>query len=79
MIERPESEMKRASLRRLLLWTCAFSMMTPAAAHAYIDPLSGSLVLQAVLAGVLGAAMTMGRIGSLMRDALGRFWRRLTG
>lgn len=79
MIERPKSEMKRVSLTRLVLWTCAASMLTPAAAHAYIDPLSGSLVLQAVLAGVLGAAMTMGRIGSLMRDALGRFWRRLTG
>ncbi|HEX6250674.1 MAG TPA: hypothetical protein VFZ56_04490 [Gemmatimonadaceae bacterium] len=79
MIERPKSEMKRVSLTRLLLWTCAICMLTPAAAHAYIDPLSGSLVLQAVLAGVLGAAMTMGRIGSMMRDALGRFWRRLTG
>lgn len=78
MPERRKKEMRRISMR-LFLWTCALSMLTPAAAHAYIDPLSGSLVLQAVLAGVLGAAMTMGRIGSMMRDALGRFWRRLTG
>lgn len=79
MPERRKTEMRRVSMTRLFLWTCAVSMLTPAAAHAYIDPLSGSLVLQAVLAGVLGAAMTMGRIGSVMRDALGRFWRRLTG
>ena len=79
MLEPRKKEMRRISMTRLFLWTCAVSMLTPTAAHAYIDPLSGSLVLQAVLAGVLGAAMTMGRIGSVMRQAIGRMWRRLTG
>jgi hypothetical protein len=55
------------------------SILTPAVAHAYIDPLSGSLVIQAVVAGVLGATMTMGRIGAATRQAIGRVWRRLTG
>lgn len=70
---------RRASAVRLFLSTCALSMLTPVVAHAYIDPLSGSLILQAVLAGILGAAMTMGRIGSVIRQALGRVWRRLMG
>lgn len=31
-------------------------VLYPAAAHAYIDPGSGALVLQAIIAGVVGAA-----------------------
>ena len=37
-------------------------------AHAYIDPAAGSLLLQAIIAGVAGLALT-----------LKLFWRRLTG
>lgn len=78
MPERRETEIRRFSALRLCLYVGAVSILTPAVAHAYIDPLSGSLVLQAVLAGVLGAVVTMGRIGSVMRQGLARMWRRLT-
>lgn len=43
-------------------------VLVPAPAHAYIDPASGSLVLQVVAAGVLAALLTMKRI-----------WRKLAG
>ena len=32
-------------------------MAAPPAAHAYIDPLSGSIVFQVIVAGVLGALL----------------------
>lgn len=45
---------------------------------AYLDPMSGSLILQAVIAGVLGGLVTMKRAGLSLRDALSRAWKRIT-
>ena len=46
---------------RVLVVLGAISLGAPQAAHAYIDPLSGSIVFQALLAGVLGALLTIRR------------------
>lgn len=45
---------------------------------AYLDPMSGSLILQAIIAGVLGGLVTMKRAGLSLRDALARAWKRIT-
>jgi hypothetical protein len=36
-------------------------VIAPPAAHAYIDPMSGSIVFQVVVAGVLAALLTVRR------------------
>ncbi len=46
---------------------------------AYLDPMSGSLILQAVIAGVLGVVVTMKRTGLTVRDAVSRAWKRIKG
>jgi len=46
---------------RVLVLLGAISLGAPPAAHAYIDPLSGSLVFQVLVAGVLGALLTVRR------------------
>ena len=48
------------------LAVAAALVLLPSVAHAYVDPAAGSLVLQMVLAGALGAAFT-----------LKTYWRRL--
>jgi uncharacterized membrane protein len=46
---------------------------------AYLDPMSGSLILQALIAGVLGGIVTMKRAGMTLREALSRVWKRIKG
>lgn len=46
---------------------------------AYLDPMSGSLILQAVIAGILGGVVTMKRAGITFREALARAWKRIKG
>ncbi len=46
---------------------------------AYLDPMSGSLILQALIAGVLGGIVTMKRAGLTVREALSRAWKRIKG
>ena len=46
---------------------------------AYLDPMSGSLILQAVIAGVLGGVVTMKRAGLTLREAVSRAWKRIKG
>jgi hypothetical protein len=47
-----------AILSRLAFAVAALALF-PRTAHAYVDPTSGSLVLQIVAAGVLGAVLTI--------------------
>ncbi len=54
-------------------------MQHPDLLYAYLDPMSGSLVLQAVIAGVLGGIVTMKRAGLTVRDAVSRAWKRIKG
>lgn len=46
---------------------------------AYLDPMSGSLILQALIAGVLGGIVTMKRAGMTLREAVSRVWKRIKG
>jgi hypothetical protein len=46
---------------RVLTILLAISLAAPQRAHAYIDPASGSIVFQVLVAGVLGALLTMRR------------------
>ncbi len=54
---------------RNLILICATLLAFAPSAHAYIDPGTGSLILQAILGGVAGAAFVLklywGRIKSL--------------
>ena len=52
-------------------------MQHPDLLLAYLDPMSGSLVLQAVIAGILGGIVTMKRAGLTVRDAVSRAWKRI--
>lgn len=47
---------------------CAALVLAPAVAHAYIDPGTGSFVIQGIIAAVVGAGV-----------ALKMFWGRITG
>ena len=55
----------------LIIWHLA----TPAPAAAYVDPMSGSLVVQVVVAGILGATVGARRSWQVIVN----LFRRLTG
>ncbi|HEV8239103.1 MAG TPA: hypothetical protein VGS57_07040 [Thermoanaerobaculia bacterium] len=57
--------LQRAALRALLVLGVLVVLM-PAPAHAYLDPASGSMILQLVLGGAAGVAV-----------AVRLLWRRL--
>lgn len=72
--------------RRLTTWRPAaglaaglllVTMVFPAPLHAYIDPVSGSIILQVVAAGVLAATFTLKRFGQRIRDIVRMFWARV--
>jgi len=44
---------------------------------AYIDPISGSVFFQALIAGVLGAVVTVKGAGSAVKGVVRRIWQRL--
>jgi hypothetical protein len=48
-------------------------------AFAYIDPIGGSLFIQAIIAGVLGALATVKGSGSAIKRTFRRIWRRRRG
>lgn len=64
---------------RFFVMLCVLGALTPTAALAYIDPVAGSIFLQVLIAGVLGSLLAFKRAGFVVKSALSRFWRRLTG
>lgn len=52
---------------------------TPELVYAYLDPMSGSVILQALIAGALGALLTMKRVSFAVREAWSRFVKRVKG
>lgn len=50
--------------------------LLPSEAHAYIDPGIGSLVFQAVIAGVLAAGFTARRYWAVLRATIARWLER---
>lgn len=55
-----------AKHRTSLLVALIVALIVPQAAHAYLDPASGSMILQAVIGGVAAAAL-----------AFKYYWRRI--
>mgnify|MGYP000588146031 CR=1 FL=1 len=53
---------------RVSLIAVLVALASPHPVHAYIDPLSGSIIFQVIAAAVLGASLT-----------IKRFWRRIFG
>lgn len=62
----------RWSLLVLLVFASVFA---PRDAHAYIDPASGSIVFQVVVAAALGAAFTLRRLRDRVTHAMRRVFR----
>ena len=53
------SQSRRPSVTALLVALCAYHVLAPATAAAYIDPLSGSLIFQAIAAGFVGSFVAL--------------------
>jgi hypothetical protein len=70
----------RGRILRLLCWLTLVSILAPGRAHAYVDPSTGSILLQVLVAGVLGAAFTArqwwGRVVTAARQLRDRAKRR---
>lgn len=68
--------MKRNSqISSLALFLVAALFLIPVPAHAYLDPGTGSIILQVLMAGILGALFT---IKSMWRN-IKAFFVRITG
>lgn len=48
----------------------------PDVTYAYLDPISGSIILQALIAGVLGAILSIKRVSWAIRDFFARLFKR---
>jgi hypothetical protein len=66
-------------LLRILIALCLAGVLTPAPALAYIDPVAGSVMLQVLIAGALGALFAFKQAGAAVKLTISRIWRRLTG
>jgi hypothetical protein len=49
---------QRGRVLRLLGFLTLISILAPGRAHAYVDPSTGSIVIQVLVAGALGVAFT---------------------
>lgn len=61
----------------LLLAFLVVSLVVPQRAHAYIDPMSGSIILQALAAGFLAALFVMKRFWYRITGVVRQLWARL--
>ena len=57
----------------------ASHLLAPPMAHAYIDPLSGSVLIQALIAGLLGALVSIKQVGTAVRAFFAMIRTRLFG
>jgi hypothetical protein len=64
-----------ATIKTFLLCTVLVTLVAPAPAFAYLDPGTGSVILQVLVAGLLGALFT---IKTMWRNIKG-FFGRMTG
>jgi hypothetical protein len=53
------------------------SLIFPAPAYAYIDPVSGSIILQVVAAGALAAVFTFKKFAFKLRQTARNVWTRI--
>ena len=66
------------ALSRLAALALLLIVMLPRTAHAYIDPTAGSVVFQAIAAGVLAGAFTIKLWWNGLRNSTRGLWARLT-
>jgi hypothetical protein len=66
-------------LLRFLIALCLVGILSPRPALAYIDPVAGSVMLQVLIAGALGALFAFKQAGAAVKMTISRIWRRLTG
>jgi hypothetical protein len=73
------ARVQRARVLRLFGLLMLVSMLAPRSAHAYVDPSTGSILLQVLIAGALGAAFTVrqwwARLATAARRLRGRVRR----
>ena len=69
----------RGRVLRLLGFLTLVSILAPGRAHAYVDPATGSMVIQVLVAGALAAAFTVkqwwGRVATAARQLRDRVTR----
>jgi glycosyltransferase involved in cell wall biosynthesis len=66
------------SLRIFVALGVAQLVATPSA-HAYLDPVTGSVILQVLVAGLLGFLLTIKRVWYVLTEPFRRLWRWLRG
>lgn len=64
---------------RTLAVVFAALVLLPRTAHAYLDPISGSIILQALIAGALGALLTVKRVSFAIREFFARVAKKIRG
>ena len=69
----------RTLATRVLIVLVVSHLLAPPMAQAYIDPISGSVILQALIAGALGALLSIKRVGFAVREFFAQLKKRLTG
>jgi hypothetical protein len=67
----------RMSWPQVTLLAAGFVLVMPGHAYAYIDPVSGSIILQVIAAGALAAAFTFKRATQRARDFARGVWTRI--
>lgn len=55
-----------------------FMVLAPSPAHAYIDPLSGSVIFQVVVAGLLAASFTLRTFWTRVVTNVRQAWARIS-
>ncbi|CAN5264073.1 MAG: hypothetical protein H0W36_01115 [Gemmatimonadetes bacterium] len=75
------SEGRHSGTRTALRLTAALllaAVIAPPNAHAYIDPVSGSAILQALAAGVLAGIFMLKSSWHRVKDGVRNLWQRLS-
>lgn len=71
-----KSRSRAPSARVLLVLLGLFGIIAPGSAHAYIDPLSGSIIFQVAVAGMLAAVVTLRRFWARVALFFRGVWQR---
>lgn len=64
------------SLPVFVLLSFSLSLLFPSPAHAYLDPGTGSVILQVVLAGILGAVFTLKSYWRAVKASIGKLFKK---
>jgi hypothetical protein len=67
----------RADVAWIIAVLSSWAVVFPPPAHAYVDPVSGSIILQVLAAGALAAAFTFKRSVHSVRELARSVWTRL--